>query len=211
MYKISNKKYCFLTILAWELPLKWSQILNCMNSASNFNRYHSSLNLGKELKRMIVTWTRIRICFKKAKNTKTKNNLTKLNIISLSYHNLTNCTFLNVSPWWWINILIVLKGDLIIKNSREKCLIVWSSVQSPVHGMPDWDVSPPRWNYPSAVGGRHRIDAADLRQRLRQLHHHRQRALLADGLQECWWSNKNGNVALQGSHLCTFHGQVSFI
>ena len=38
-----------------------------MNSASDFNPYHSSLNLGKELKRMIVTWTRIGMCSKKAK------------------------------------------------------------------------------------------------------------------------------------------------
>ena len=48
-----------------------------MNSASNFNRYHSSLNLGKELKRMIVTWTRKGMCSKKAKNRKTKKQFDK--------------------------------------------------------------------------------------------------------------------------------------
>ena len=48
-----------------------------MNSASDFNPYHSSLNLGKELKRMIVTWTRIGMCSKKAKNMKKEKQFDK--------------------------------------------------------------------------------------------------------------------------------------
>ena len=107
------------------------------------------------------------------KSTKNQNTLTNL-ITSLSYiPQFDQLHFLNVSPWWWIDIDCT-EGWLDYQKSREKYLIVWSSVQD-WSGEDDWDIAFDRWNYPSTVGGCHWVDPTHLCQRLCQLHHHRQR------------------------------------
>ena len=65
-----------------------------------------------------------------------------------------------------------------------------------------------RWDHAGAVGGRYRVNIANLRQRLRLLHHDRLSPLLADGLQQHPRGNTNGHRALQGSHPRTFYVQV---
>ena len=73
------------------------------------------------------------------KSTKNQNTLTNL-ITSLSYiPQFDQLHFLNVSPWWWINIDCT-EGWSDYQKSREKYLIVWSSVQDG-GGEDDWDVT----------------------------------------------------------------------
>ena len=61
----------------------------------------------------------------------------------------------------------------------------------------------------STVGGCHGIHAFALCQRLRQLHDHCVRQVLADGLQKRGRGHQNGHRALQRGHSCTVHGEVS--
>jgi len=65
-----------------------------------------------------------------------------------------------------------------------------------------------RWNVPGAVGGRHRLNAAYVRQRLRVFHHNGVRAVLADGLSKCGGRLENGHRAVPGGHTRAVHGQV---
>ena len=149
------------------------------------------------------------MCPKMLKSTKKQKHFDKPYNISFLHTTIWPTALFKCIPMRRINIDCT-EGWLDYQKSIEKYLIVWSSVQD-WGGKDDWDVAFDRWNYPSTVGGCHWVDPTHLCQRLCQLHNHRQRPLLAHGLQKCRWSNKNGNVALQGSHLCTFHGQVSFI